>query len=54
MNRIHKWTYKNEKAMKNARTTEEGLHQIRTELLDRLFDDGGKQLVEYRSTVVES
>ena len=51
---MDQWTYKNEQAMENARTKAEGLHQIRTELIDRLFDDGREQLVEQWSTVPDS
>ena len=46
--------YQKQQAMENARTEAEGLHQIRTELFDRLFDNGRKQLVEQWSTVPES
>ena len=51
---MHQQTYEKQQAMENARTKAEGLHQIRTQLLDRLFDNGRKQLVEQWSTVPES
>ena len=51
---MHQWAYKKQQVIEKARTKAEGLHQIRTQLLDRLFDNGRKQLVEQWSTVFES
>ena len=36
--------HQKQQMMEKARTKAEDLHHIQTELLDRLFDDGGKQL----------
>ena len=51
---MHQWTYKKQQPMEKARTKAEGLRQIRTQLLDRLSDNGGKQLVEQWSIVLEN
>ena len=45
-NSIHQESYKKQQAMENMSTKVETLHQVTIELLERLLEDYGKQLVE--------